>query len=221
MKKILAVVLARGGSKRIPGKNLIQLGQKPLISWTIDFARRSRLFHEVIVSTDSEAIAEVARGSGALVPWLRPQDLSSDEAKSEPAILHALNWFEAEHYPVDGVMLLQPTSPCRTYETMYKALELFEIHPNSAIVSTLRPQSNLEAKELGKFEFLSGEPSVSIKPNGNFYLFSPKYIRATETILKGDVVFLPSIDYKEDIDIDTLDDLELARHIQRQNLDFT
>jgi CMP-N,N'-diacetyllegionaminic acid synthase len=220
VKKILAIVLARGGSKRIPGKNLIQLGERPLISWTIDFARNSQLFHEVIVSTDSEAIAEIARGSGALVPWLRPQDLSSDEAKSEPAILHALDWFEAEHYLVDGVMLLQPTSPFRKYETIYKALALFEFHPNSAIVSTPRPQSNLEAKESGELEISIDEPRVFVKPNGNLYLFSPEYIRANKTILEGDVVPLPSIDYTEDIDIDTLDDLELARHIQRQNLGF-
>ncbi len=220
MLQVLAIVLARGGSKRIPGKNLIPLGEKPLISWTIDFARRTELIHDVLVSTDSAAIADVARERGGLVPWLRPQILSGDDAKSEPGILHALNWFEAQHHPVAGVMLLQPTSPFRKQETLRRALELFENNPNSAVVTVARPQPKLKEQESEEFHFSSENPSLNVRPNGNLYLFSPQYIRENQSVLKGHVISLPSISFVEDIDIDTPEDLEEARMIQRQYPDL-
>ena len=220
MRKILAIVLARGGSKRIPGKNLMPLGEKPLISWTIDFARGIEEIHDVLVSTDSAAIADVARERGGLVPWLRPHTLSDDDAKSESGILHALNWFESQYYPVVGVILLQPTSPFRKQETFHRALKLFESNPNSAIVTVARPQPTLMEQESEEFDFSSEKQSVDVRPNGNLYLFSPKYIRENESILKGHVISLPSISLVEDIDIDTPEDLEVARMIQRQDPDL-
>jgi CMP-N,N'-diacetyllegionaminic acid synthase len=220
MQKILAIVLARGGSKRIPGKNLIPLGEKPLISWTIDFARRIEHIHDVLVSTDSAAIADVARERGGLVPWLRPQTLSGDDAKSEPGILHALNWFESQHHSVTGVMLLQPTSPFRKEETIRRALELFENNPNSAVITVARSQPNLMEQESEEFHFSSEKPSLNVRPNGNLYLFSPQYIRENQSVLKGHVISLPSISFVEDIDIDTPEDLEVARMIQRQYPDL-
>jgi len=128
--RILALITARGGSKRLPGKNIKLLGGKPLIEWSIEVAKNIPAICDILVSNDSEDIAEVARNTGALVPWLRPADLASDTASAVDVALHALNWYERENGKVDGLMLLQPTSPFRTHETVSRGIILF--HENSA-----------------------------------------------------------------------------------------
>ncbi len=112
---VLGVITARGGSKGLPGKNLRLLGGLPLITHTIRAARESRLLGELLVSTDDPKIAEVARGAGAKVPFLRPPDLASDEASVWLAVRHAVEYWERiESHPISAVGLLQPTSPLRT-----------------------------------------------------------------------------------------------------------
>src|SRR3989344_4667559 len=93
---VLAIVLARGGSKRIPGKNIRPVFGKPLIAWTIEAAKKSKYIDRIIVSTDDSKIAQVAKKYGADVPFKRPEDLSSDTATSISAILHTLKWIK-EH----------------------------------------------------------------------------------------------------------------------------
>lgn len=112
--RILGLILARGGSKRLPGKNVRPLAGKPLIAWSIQAARACGAILDVVVSTDDAAIAEVARQHGARVPFLRPPALADDSSTSADAALHALHWLreqEARHF--DAVILLEPTSPLR------------------------------------------------------------------------------------------------------------
>ena len=123
--RILALITARGGSKRLPGKNIRVLGQKPLIVWSIDVAKDIPEICDILVSTDDTAIASVCAEAGALVPWLRPTELATDTASSVDVALHALNWYEAEKGSVDGILLLQPTSPFRSRETVLRGMELF------------------------------------------------------------------------------------------------
>jgi len=113
--RVLGVITARGGSKGIPRKNILPLHGKPLIAWTIEAVKESRLLTDCVVSTDDQEIAEIAKRFGASVPFLRPATLSTDEAKSLSVIQHAITWMEehkGESY--DAVMILQPTSPFRT-----------------------------------------------------------------------------------------------------------
>jgi CMP-N,N'-diacetyllegionaminic acid synthase len=113
-KTVIAVIPARGGSKGVPGKNIKPLCGKPLIVWTIDVARRSRLIDELVVSTDSQGIAEIARTAGAQVPFLRPPALATDSAPTIGVIDHALDFFRVEKgREFDYVALLEPTSPLR------------------------------------------------------------------------------------------------------------
>lgn len=123
--KILTVVTARGGSKRLPRKNIKILGDKPLICWTIDSAKNIPEICDILVTTDDEEIAEVSTNFGALVPWLRPGYLSGDDARSVDVVIHALDWYEKNYGVVDGVLLLQPTSPFRKKETIEKAISLY------------------------------------------------------------------------------------------------
>ena len=110
--KVLGLIPARGGSKSIANKNLVDLGGCPLIKWTIDAAIKSSL-SRVVVSTENQEIAETCRSLGAEVPFVRPDSLASDDAQSIDVVLHAL---EALVEQFDAVMLLQPTSPFRTHD---------------------------------------------------------------------------------------------------------
>lgn len=113
--EILAIIPARAGSKGIFGKNIKLIAGKPLIAWTIEEAKRSKLLTRVIVSTDSEEIAKVALKFGAEVPFLRPAEISGDLATDVEFLLHALDWLkEKEGYEPDIILRLPPTSPLRT-----------------------------------------------------------------------------------------------------------
>lgn len=123
-KRVLAIVPARGGSKGLPGKNIRPMCGKPLIAWTIEKARKSRYLDTVLVSTDCEDIARVARETGAAVPFLRPAELASDTASTYDVIRHALAFLKAEQgSDYDYVVLLEPTSPLREDEDIDRMLE--------------------------------------------------------------------------------------------------
>ena len=132
--KILALILARGGSKRCPGKNKRLLGGKPLIVWSIDAAKGVTEIQEIMISTDDSAIADVARTTGVLVPWLRPPELATDTADTIDVAIHALDWYESERGVVDALLLLQPTSPFRTTETIRRGIELFTNYDVDSVV---------------------------------------------------------------------------------------
>jgi len=119
-KTLLAVITARGGSKRMPGKNLATLEGRPLLAWSIDAARKSKYLDRVILSSDDDEIIRVAREHGCEAPFKRPPELSTDTAKSEDVLIHALDAVG----PYDYVVLLQPTSPLRTAEDIDGCVEL-------------------------------------------------------------------------------------------------
>ena len=116
---ILAVIPARGGSKGIPGKNIVPFAGKPLICYTVEAALKSKYLKRVIVSTDDNEIAKVAKDCGAEVPFLRPSNLSQDDTSSVSVLKHAVKFIEeSEGSLFDFVVLLQPTSPLRDEKTI-------------------------------------------------------------------------------------------------------
>lgn len=120
----LAIIPARGGSKGIPKKNIKEIAGKPLIAWSIEQALNSSSIERVIVSTDCEDIAAVAREYGAEVPFMRPAHLANDTAATEPALLHTLEWLaEHENYHPDYTVLLQATSPVRKDDAIDSAIK--------------------------------------------------------------------------------------------------
>ena len=120
--KILAIIPARGGSKGIPKKNLIDLGGKPLIAWTIDQSINTRSIYKTYVSTDDPEIAEISKKYGAEIIW-RPQILCGDTSTSESAILHALDYLKyQQELESDYVVFLQATSPLRKKDDIEKAI---------------------------------------------------------------------------------------------------
>ncbi len=106
---VVAIIPARGGSKGLPGKNVRPLAGKPLIAYSVEAAKRSKLVDRVIVTTDDAEIARVAKAHGAEAPFLRPPELAQDLTPTEPVLQHAVEWLETDGYRVDIVLFLQPT----------------------------------------------------------------------------------------------------------------
>ncbi|UKJ08231.1 cytidylyltransferase domain-containing protein [Solitalea lacus] len=121
----LFIIPARGGSKGIPDKNIKPLGGKPLIHWSIAIARALTEDENICVSTDSEKIKEVAEQTGLKVPFLRPQELATDNAGTYEVLLHALQFYKEKGKEYKNVVLLQPTSPFRSIKQVKEAIELY------------------------------------------------------------------------------------------------
>jgi CMP-N,N'-diacetyllegionaminic acid synthase len=133
--KVLYFIPARGGSKGLPGKNIKKLAGKPLIVWSIDAAKNADLKGDIIVSTDDEAIALIAKNAGASVPFIRPASLAQDTTPTVDVLFHLLEIQQQKNIKYDLVVLLQPTSPLRTAADINEAYQLFKTKNCSAIVS--------------------------------------------------------------------------------------
>ncbi len=119
----IAVIPARGGSKRIPRKNIKEFFGKPMIAWSIEAAKESKLFDHIIVSTDDAEIAEVARQWGAEVPFMRPAELSDDYAGTTEVIAHATQWALDQGFDVDAVCCIYATAPFVQVKDLKRGLE--------------------------------------------------------------------------------------------------
>ena len=155
--KIVALIPARAGSKRIKKKNLKKLLGQPLISWTIKTAKKVNEISDIFVSTDDEQIGQICNKLNIKVPWKRPKYLSGDKVSSENVALHFLKWYEKKYSKLDGLLLLQPTSPFRKKNSIIKAIKLFKKNKNKAIVSF----SHIKKKK---------------RINGSIYLISSKIL---------------------------------------------
>jgi CMP-N,N'-diacetyllegionaminic acid synthase len=223
--KILALILARGGSKRVPGKNLRTLGTKPLIVWSIDSAAGIAEIISTLVSTDDARIAEVARSAGALVPWLRPAELATDSASSLDASIHALDWYETHVGTVDGLLLLQPTSPFRSRQSVQRGIELFRANNLRPVVGVSPAHSHpqwcfkiLDGKlrpyvDGGGLKVRSQDLPPAYVLNGAFYLIAPSDLRQARSFFNNDMVPLLMLEPDESMDIDTEWDWKIAQSL--------
>lgn len=223
--RILALITARGGSKRLPNKNIRLLRGKPLIVWSIDMAKNCPEICDILVSTDDSAIATVCKDAGAYVPWLRPAELAIDTASSVDVALHALDWYEAEKGAVDGVLLLQPTSPFRTLVTMQRGIDLYSKHGHLPILAVSPTHAHpmwmlkMEGDYLVSFmkehglEIRSQDLPTAYVVNGSFYLISPAELRACRSFVGAKTIPLIIDSDQEALDIDTIWDFKNAEFI--------
>ncbi|MCE7861331.1 MAG: acylneuraminate cytidylyltransferase [Chloroflexi bacterium CFX2] len=225
MTYILAIIPARGGSKGIPRKNIRPFAGYPLIAWSIAAAKQSSLVTRIIVSTDDEEIASVAREWGAETPFLRPAELAQDKTTDLPVFEHALKWLEEiEGYHPDVVVQLRPTSPIRPRTMVDEAVNVLLNHEDADCVRGVVPAAqnpfkmwrfNGEEKPLSQ---LLEVPGISEPYNAPRQVLPPVYwqtghidaIRASTIVnkksLTGDIVYPLVIDPKFTVDIDTLAD---------------
>lgn len=222
--KILGLVTARGGSKRLPGKNIRVLGGRPLIAWTLNAAKESGVLESILVSTDDQDIAKVAMEWRGDVPWLRPAELATDTANSIDVVLHALDWFESVHSLLDGVMLLQPTSPFRTAETIRQAVELFTANGQRPVVGVspvcvhpawcFQVEHNSMTPMLGwdAINYRSQDLPPAYALNGAIYVATPAFLRQHRTFFTAETCPMVINKSVEALDIDTEWDWLLAEN---------
>jgi len=220
--KILALIVARAGSKRLPEKNTRLLDGKPLVLWSIDVVKNISMVCDILISTDCEKIANICRTAGGYVPWLRPPELATDQASSVEVAIHALSWYEANHGTVDGLLLLQPTSPFRTPKNVLDGISLFATNEYQPVLSVslaeLHPLEllKIENKHLVAFVnrentyFCEYQQSPAYKPNGSIYLISPADLRLNKSFSRPKAIPLIISSRKESLDIDTADDFKMA-----------
>ena len=221
----VAIIPARGGSKRIPRKNIRDFCGKPMIAWPIEVVKESGLFEHILVSTDDPAIAAVCKEAGAYVPWLRPAELATDTANSVDVALHALDWYEAEKGAVDGLLLLQPTSPFRTRATVQQGIELFGKHGHQPVLGVSPTHAHpmwmlkMEGDYLVPFmqehdlEIRSQDLPPAYAVNGSFYLINPAELRSCHSFVGLKTMPLLIESPQEAVDIDTEWDFRIAELI--------
>ena len=229
-KKFLAIIPARGGSKSIPNKNIMTICGKPLIAYTIDAGKKSKYIDEIIVSTDSDVIKVIAQQYGAKVPFLRPESLSNDTSKSIDVVMHAIDFYKKNNVSFDYVILLQPTSPLRTFEHLDKAIEKLIESNSTSLVSVceadenpvlMRSIENEKLKEVISFE----GTNLRRQDLPTFYIFNGAlYINSNEMLINKkkfiDENTIPYVmDKESSIDIDTILDARLVELIIKESID--
>ena len=218
-RKILGIIPARGGSKGIPHKNIVNLCGKPLISYTIEAGLKSNYIDYLMVSTDDNEIASLSKELGAQIPFLRPKELASDKAKTLDAILHATNNLYDMGMVFDDLVLLQPTQPLRTAEDIDRAIEKYFENGCKDLASVSEVDDNPIL-----IRFIKNDELIPILNTSSTCRRQdmPKYYRVNGCIyinnirnLNGNTSFndniIPYIMKKEhSIDIDDYFDLEVA-----------
>lgn len=222
-KRILAIIPARGGSKGIPKKNIIDLLGKPLLYYSIKSAKESKYIDKVIISTDDFEIAEVAKKLGADVPFLRPKEISGDKAKSIDAFIHAIKELEKLEEKYDYILLLQNTSPLRQSWHIDEAIEkLIESNERSLVsVSKVTEHPCImrtlnEKDETINVLNLSGDMrrqdfSPIYIVNGAIYIQkNDEYLNLNTNLNGGKLAYVMAREYS--VDIDEYLDLDIATH---------
>lgn len=228
---ILAVIQARGGSKRIPLKNLVELGGKPLVAYPILLAKASKFINRIVLSTDHDKIMEAGRTYGAEIPFRRPPELSED-VPSELVTMHAVRHLqESEGYRSDIVVTLTPATPFTRTEHVDQGIQQLLDHDDWDSVTTVRPaQEHPEwmlwrDEHSDQFVTVLGNPlsekynvSQNLKPA--YYLAGAFFITRTTSLMKNSCLYGNKFGAvmlgNESIDIDINEDLEKARRIIAQ-----
>ena len=196
--KILGIITARGGSKGIPGKNIKDLCGQPLIAYTIKAAQESGVFDRLILSTDDEKIADVAKKYNVEVPFMRPAELAQDGTPHLPVLQHAVKWLkEQQDYQPDVAVLLQPTAPLRQSWHITEAIELFKNKLADSVVSVseipghFSPYWAVLENKNGWGELFNGEPMKNRIPRRQSYPKKNYYHNGAIYVFKPELLFDP------------------------------
>jgi CMP-N,N'-diacetyllegionaminic acid synthase len=226
--RVLGLVLARGGSKTIPRKNLAIVANKPLMAWTVEAANESGMLERLILSTEDPEIADAGKRLGVEVPFPRPPELAGDISSSIDVNLHAVQWLEEkEGYRPDFVLLLQPTSPLRSALDIRESVELAMARQANSVVSVCPVHQHpcwmktLDAQQR-MFDLYPQSPIPTRRQdltevfalNGAIYLSRRDWLLATRAFV-GEGTYAYVMPSERSLDIDTPWDLHLADLILR------
>jgi N-acylneuraminate cytidylyltransferase len=226
MGRITAVIPARGGSKGLPGKNIMPIHGKPLIIWSIEQAMASGKVDRVIVSTDCMEIAEISKKAGAEILGLRPKILAEDTTPTEPVLIHAMTeWIHAGDE--DVVMLLQPTSPLRLPGSIDAAIDCFYKNQADSLLSACQnhsffwkdiqaPQALYDYKHRPRRQDIHSDDR-QYRENGSIYMTKFNVLLAERNRLGGKIaIFL--MQECESLEIDSEVDFLMVEQLMRKNI---
>src|SRR3989344_1743454 len=226
-KKILGIIVARGGSKSIPRKNIKLFAGKPLIAWSIEVGLNSQILDRLVVSTDDHEIASVSENFGAEVPFMRPNELAQDNTPTLPVLQHAVSFLEKTGYVPDYVLLLEPTSPCRQVFHLKEAVQILENTDADSVVALgevprhFSPLWQFSIDQEKRLQLFGGgeikniirrrqELPISYFRNGAFYIFKTSLLFSAEPSMYGADVRGYVIGPEYSVDIDMPEDWEAA-----------
>lgn len=230
VKRIFALVTARGGSKGLSGKNVRLLAGRPLIAWSIKAALECPVVERVVVSTDDPVIAEAAKSAGAEVPFLRPEQLARDDTPHLAVVDHAMEWLDRhDAYCPERVLLMQPTSPFRTAVDITNAAALAastgapavvgvcEAHPHPLKTYTLAPDGTLLPFVEHGIGYLRRQAlPTAYADNGAIYLNSVESLRRDRTFIPAGAVPYP-MPPERSVDIDSAFDFRFAEFLMNDS----
>ncbi|WP_018249169.1 pseudaminic acid cytidylyltransferase [Orenia marismortui] len=231
MNRIIAIIPARSGSKGLKDKNIKELNKKPMIAYTIEAAKKSGIFKDIIVSTDSREYAEIAIKYGADAPFLRSKELSNDAASSIDVIIDVLSEMKKLGKEYNYFMLLQPTSPLRTSQNIKEAYELLVEKEANAVVSVCETEhspllANTLDENLSLDNFLDEAKNMRrqdltffYRVNGAIYISKVRYFLKFKDFYK-EKSFAYIMDKRESIDIDNYIDFKLAEVLLKEKKAF-
>ena len=212
--KILVIIPARKGSKRLKKKNILKLGNKPLVQVTIEFAKKLKGISDIIVSTDDKAIVKIANKLNVKVPFLRPSSLSNDKTSSASVCVHAINFYEKKYKNIDAILLLQPTSPFRSVKSINSAIKDFEESKYKSIASVnklnLNPMTVIKKKQSKNYYFFRKKEKL-YEINGNFFLINKNLFLKKKKFFFPNTFLFNIKNFEETIDIDDINDLKIAK----------
>lgn len=221
--RFLGLILARGGSKRLPRKNLLPLAGKPLLAWTVEAALAAHQLDRVILSTDDEEIATVGRNYGAEVPFIRPAELAGDNATGLDVTLHALHTLGQTDERYDFVVILQPTSPLRGAADIDGAIDLLLERQADAVISVCEtdhpPEWSNTLPEDGSMATFyrpgvrstrSQDLPTSYRLNGAVYIYNCKRLIDSRSLAMDNNSYAFVMPRERSVDIDHAIDFDIA-----------
>ena len=223
--KLLIVIPARGGSKRIPKKNIKKIENEPMIGWPIKILLKTFTKNQILVSTDDKKIKKICEKYGLKVPFLRPKKLSGDKTGTIEVVNHALNWFEKNFFVVDYVLIVYPTAIFLKSKDIKSAINKIKKDKNCQCIFSassfsypvqrafyLNSKKNVKMFQPKYYNSRSQDLKKSFHDAGQFYLCKSSVIRKKKNLLISNpkIIIVPR--YRS-IDIDTFEDFEYAKKI--------
>jgi CMP-N,N'-diacetyllegionaminic acid synthase len=218
MSATLILIPARAGSQRLKNKNKKILNNKPLISHTIEFAIKTKITANILLSTNDEDIIKIGKKYKILVPWKRPECISKSKTKSIEFALHAIKWFEKKYYKLQTVILMQPTSPFRSIKTFKSMMKIYDIKKQSVATVTNKIKNGKNLFYLDKrlktmTKNKTNKNILAAQIVGNLYFNSVNNLKSYKNFVNIRTIPFLIKSKKELIDIDTKADWKDAEKI--------
>lgn len=228
--KYLALICARGGSKGLPGKNIMNLNGLPLVAWSIKVAKEVDRISKIVVSTDTKEIAKISMNYGAEVPFIRPKYLSEDESSEWEVWKHCIKFFQDKKYHFDGLVIIPPTAPLRNFQDINNCINEYEKGDYDAIITVTDSHRNPYFNMIKVNQ--DNTSSLVISKNKKYirrqdtpevydmttvaYVVRPKFVLEEDGIFDG-LVKSVHIPLERAVDIDTIFDFEFAKYLISKN----